>query len=56
MNKILRLGCLFFSLVLLVFGILRIMSGRESSGVFYIIAAIGFYIIYYSYKRSHRKD
>lgn len=56
MNKILRLGSLFFSLVLLVFGILRIMSGRESSGVFYIIAAIGFYIIYYSHKRSHRKD
>ncbi|EPR09214.1 hypothetical protein [Ruminiclostridium papyrosolvens] len=56
MNKILRLGSLFFSMVLLVFGIIRIMSGRENSGVFYLIAAVGFYIIYFSYKRSQGKD
>ena len=56
MNKILRLGSLFFSIVLLVFGIIRIMSGRENSGVYYLTAAVGFYIIYFSYKRAQGKD
>ncbi len=56
MKKILRLGSLFFSIILLVFGIIRIMSGRENSGVFYLVAAAGFYIIYLSYKRSQRED
>ncbi len=56
MNKILRLGSLFFSIVLLIFGILRINSGRVNSGVFYLVAAVGFYIIYYSYKKSQSKD
>ncbi len=56
MKKILRLGSLFFSIILLVFGIIRIMSGRENSGIFYLVAAVGFYIIYFSYKRSQSED
>lgn len=56
MNKFLRRGCLIFSIILLVFAIIRIVFGRENSGIFYLVAAVGFYIMYYSYAKSHRKD
>lgn len=55
MNKILGLGSLFFSLVLFVYAMIRVISGRGSSGVFYLIAAAGFYLVYFSYRRSEKK-
>ncbi|HEX2927518.1 MAG TPA: hypothetical protein VHP38_14880 [Ruminiclostridium sp.] len=55
MNKIIGLGGLFFSIVLLVYAIISIMAGRSISGVSYLIGAVGFYLVYFSYKRSEKK-
>jgi hypothetical protein len=48
-NKIMRFGCLFFAIVLFAFSAFKYSSGKTTTGVYYLIAAVGFLIVYISY-------
>ncbi len=56
MNKIIRLGSVFFTVVLVLYAVLKYSSGNGKSAVYYIIAAAGFLLIAISYwKREDKK-
>lgn len=56
MNKIIRLGSLFFTVVLLLYAMLKYSAGNGKSAIFYILAAVGFLLICVSYwKRENKK-
>jgi hypothetical protein len=55
MNKIFGLGCLFLAVFLLIYSVILFMSRRGHAGVYYCIAAGGFFSVYLSYRRNERK-
>lgn len=52
MDKIFKTGCLFFSIFLAAFSVLKYLSGNARSALFYFVAATGFLIVYLSYKKK----
>ncbi len=52
MNKIMRLGSLFFTVILFVYAVIRYSSGKSNSYIFYLIAALGFLIVFFSYLKK----
>lgn len=55
MNKIIKLGCLFFVVVLLVFSYMKYSAGK-SNAIFYFISAVGFFIVYLSYRKKEKQS
>jgi len=51
-NKIICWGTMFFTIVLFGFGLLKYNSGAVKTAVYYFIGAIGFLIIYISYRKK----
>lgn len=55
MNKIMRLGSLFFTIILFAFSAIKYSNGQNRAGLYYLIAAIGFLIVYISYWKKKVK-
>lgn len=51
-NKIMRLGSLFFIVVLSSFSVIKYAAGAGKTALYYIISAAGFFIVYLSYSRK----
>ncbi|HEY5583739.1 MAG TPA: hypothetical protein VIK78_04510 [Ruminiclostridium sp.] len=56
MDKIMRLGSLLFTAVLLAYAILKYSSGQNRTAVYYLIAAIGFLVVYISYWKKKKRS
>ena len=54
MNKIMRLGSMLFSIVLFAFSAIKYLSDQNRTGVYYLIAAVGFLIVYISYRKKEK--
>ncbi len=55
MDKIMRFGFSFFSIILFAFSALKFVSGRQASGIYYFIAGLGFAIAYIGYIKKKDK-
>lgn len=53
-NKIMRMGSLFFTVVLSAFSAIKCISGDGKTAVYYFIAAAGFFIVYFSYRKKQQ--
>ncbi|PYG88763.1 hypothetical protein LY28_01118 [Ruminiclostridium sufflavum DSM 19573] len=53
-NKIMSFGSMFFTIVLIAFGMLKYSSGQTRAGAFYLIGGLGFFIVFLSYKRKEK--
>lgn len=56
MNKIMRLGSIFFTFVLLAFAALKYSAGSSKVALYYAIAGIGFLIVYISYVKKDKSS
>lgn len=52
MNKIMRLGSLFFTIVLFGYAVMRYSAAGGNSYIYYLIAALGFLVVYLSYSKK----
>ena len=55
-NKIIRSGFMLFSIVLFIFAALKYNSQSERVAIYYFIGAIGFFIIYLSYRKKGKRS
>ncbi len=56
MNKITRLGSLLFALGLLGYSAIKYNAGSNRVAIYYLIAGIGFLLIYISYRKKDRSS
>lgn len=54
-NRIMIFGSMFFTFVLIGFGVLKYSTGYTKTGIYYLIGGLGFFIVYLSYKKRERK-
>gem|GEM_PF-5308401 len=54
MNKIIRLGSLLFTFMLLGFSALKYSAGSNRSAIYFLTAAAGFLLVYISYRKKDR--
>lgn len=54
MEKIMRLGSLFFTFVLFGFSALKYSAGSSKSAICFLVSGTGFLIVYLSYRKKDR--
>ena len=54
MNKLMRLGSLFFTFVLLGFAALKYSSGSNKTAIYFAVAGIGFLIVFIQYWKKDK--
>lgn len=53
-NKIMRLGCLLFAVVLFLYSLIKYYSNETA--IFYFIGAVGFFIVYLTYLKKENNS
>ncbi len=55
-NKIVRSGCFLFAVVLFLFSVLKYFLNENKTAIFYLIGALGFFIVYLSYLKKENNS
>ncbi len=56
MNKLMRLGSLFFTFVLLGFAALKYSAGSSKTSIYFAVAGLGFIIVYIQYSKKDKRS
>ncbi len=54
MNKIMRMGSIFFTIVLWGFSALKYAAGSTKVAMYFFIAGLGFLLVFISYSKKDR--
>ncbi|MDF2988640.1 MAG: hypothetical protein K0R50_4150 [Eubacterium sp.] len=54
MNKIVRMGSVFFTIVLWGFSALKYAAGSTRVAIYFFVAGLGFSLVYISYTKKDR--